>query len=527
DYCITVTDEVAQCDTVYCFTIGYADTITTSVMVTNPPCAGGTDGSVSLRGKTNGVSGPQYSYYIYQGGILKTSQNNVPGTFNYSPLAPGNYMAIVKEGSCTSDSIPFTITEPLPIIVTMTGAKPDNCIPLPRGNAWFSITNGTAPYMLDCGSGFQDLDTIFNLNSGNYVLTVTDDNGCTATLPFHVPSYDDNEDADITFMIDGTPCEGGELIVLYQGLPIPANVGVLWSTGEVNDTITITGTDTLTVNIALPAPIFCLLSDTVQVNCQKILDVDITVQQPLCGEGAVGGPYTAIVIADTSNAVLPVTWYWSFPDTTTTGIYAGIAPGKYYVTVTDGLDSTAIDSFEVIAPNSLTMSFSNIDSTSCPDVCDGQVQITPAGGDANLDYFLYWDPVTPMADTGSLFNAASLCAGLNEFTVSQDGLCFFKDTVEILAPDSVDVQLVQAIDASCYGKSDGFIEVNATGGTPGYTFSWLNGPVSSLYGSLAAGTYHVTATDSKNCMVSDSFSIGQPDTLIADIDSSATIKLSC
>jgi hypothetical protein len=239
-------------------------------------------------------------------------------------------------------------------------------------------------------------------------------------LPFTIQDGDDNEEADVTFVFDGTPCDGGTVTVLYQGGPVPPGAGVLWSTGEVNDTITITSTDTLSVDIILGAPIFCILDDTVQIQCTEKLELDITVVQPLCGEGAIGGPYTATVIVDTANATAPVTWIWSFPDTTTSGIYAGLLPGKYYVTVTDGVDSVAVDSFEIIAPNTLNLMFSNVDSTSCPEICDGGVRVIPANGDPAADYQLYWDPVTPMADTGLFFNITDLCAGLNVFTVSQD-----------------------------------------------------------------------------------------------------------
>ncbi|HZV43532.1 MAG TPA: hypothetical protein VFF90_03590, partial [Saprospiraceae bacterium] len=528
DYCITVSDQVSQCDTVFCFTIGYTDTISSTISHVDPPCFGGTNGGVTLRGKTNGVPMPPYDYFIYdETGMLENMQLNIAGTYNFVGLDAGNYSAVViSSNGCLSDTIHFTINDPPGMTVSLVGTNPDNCIPIASGDAWFSIVGGTAPYILDAGAGFQDGDTLFNMNSGNYTLTVTDDNGCTATLPFHMNSFDDNEEADITFQIDGTPCDGGQLIVFFQGMPIPPNIGLLWSSGETNDTITITGTDTLSVDVILGPPIFCILNDTVHVDCEVKLDIDITVMQPLCGEGALGGPYTATVIADTSNAVAPVTWYWSFPDTTTTGIYSGIAPGKYYVTVTDARDSIAVDSFEVIAPNPLHLAFSNIDSTSCPDVCDGTARVIASNGDPNLDYFLYWDPVNPMADTGLIFNINNLCAGLNIFSVSQDGICFYQDTLEIFAPDSLDINLVNAMDANCYGSQDGSIQVAASGGTPGYSYSWIGGPTNATYSAIAAGTYNVIVTDSKNCMTEDSFTISQPDTLIVAIDS-ATLQVSC
>lgn len=529
DYQITVSDNVSQCDTIFEFSIGYSDTISASFTVTDPPCSDGVNGSLSIRGRTNGIPGPSYSYTIYQNGNQVTSVNNIGGTFNYSPLAPGAYVVIVREGSCKSDSIHFTVNQPPPILVTVVGSRPDNCIPTPAGDIWFSISNGVGPYTLDAGAGFQDADTLFNLNSGNYTLTVTDDvTGCTATLPFTIDPGDINEEADISFQINGTPCDGGTVTVLYQGAPIPMGVGVSWSNGMAVPTIPITESDTLSVNVIIGAPVFCILTDTVQIRCTQQLDLDITVQQPLCGEGANGGPYTATVIVDTANAVPPVTWYWSIPDTTTIGIYTGLGPGKYYVTVTDGLDSTVVDSFEVIAPNSLTLNFTNIDSTSCPETCDGSVSIFPGGGDPSLDYQLYWGgPLNPQADTGVFFNIPDLCAGLNIFNVSQDGLCFYPDTVEILAPDSVDIALVRAIDATCYGDQDGLIEVTGSGGTPGYTYQWQNGPMSAVNTGIGAGQYQVTITDSHNCSTVDSFSIAQPDTLIADIDSSGTLNLSC
>jgi gliding motility-associated-like protein len=528
DYCIMVSDQVSQCDTVYCFSIGYSDTISATLTMTDPPCHDDMTGQVSMRGRTNGAPMPPYDYFVYNtNNTLVHSQLNVGGLYT-SPaiLGPGNYKGVViSANGCISDTILFTINNPPPMTVTVAGSNPDNCIPTPSGDVWFSIMGGTGPYILDAGVGFQDGDTLFNMNSGNYMVTVTDVNGCTAKIPFHVPSYDENEEGDITFQIDGTPCEGGQLIVLYQGMPIPANVGILWSNGETNDTIPITETDTLSVDVLLGPPIFCILNDTVHVDCEVKLDIDITVQQPLCGEGAVGGPYTATVIADTSNAVPPVTWYWSFPDTTTTGIYAGVLPGKYYVTVVDGNDSTAVDSFEVIAPNPLHLSFSNVDSTSCPEACDGTATVLASNGDPNLDYFLYWTSGTQQADTGVIFNISNLCAGENIFDVSQDGICFYRDTVEILAPDSIDINLVNAVDASCFGKKDGSLQVVASGGTPGYTYSWTGGPMNATFSGIAAGTFHVFATDSKNCMVEDSFSIGQPDTLIAIIDTA--VQISC
>ncbi len=525
-YCITVQDQVSQCDTVYCFTIGAQNIISANVTPTDAPCAGTNDGKVSISGLTNGVPGLLYSYTIYHNGMQQTSAMNITGVFNYSPLPPGTYMIIVEEGACKSDSIPFTIGEPLPMIVTLQGTKLDNCLPTGSGAAWFQITNGMGPYILNAGSGVQDGDTLKKLNAGSYILTVTDSKGCVAHLPFKIHDYSENEQADITFQIDGTPCDGGTVTVFYQGgTPPPGSI--LWDNMSTAQTIPITQTDTLGVHILLGNPIFCLLFDTVIVDCVKKLHLDITVLQPQCGDEAVGGPYTGTVIVDTTNAVAPVTWIWSIPDTTTTGIYAGLSPGKYYVTVTDAIDSVAVDSFEIIAPPALHLTFGIPDSTSCPETCDGAVMVTPEDGDISMNYFLYWNTTTAHADTNFFFQVQNLCQGLTGFTVSQDGVCFYTDTVEIFSPAPIDISLTLSTPVTCYGGDDGSLEVTASGGTPLYSYDWEGGSMLPVSTDLSAGTYIVTVTDMYNCIQVDSFVVDQPDTLIAQIDVSGTFNLSC
>src|SRR5690606_40140682 len=58
----------------------------------------------------------------------------------------------------------------------------------------------------------------------------------------------------------------------------------------------------------------------------------------------------------------------------------------------------------------------------------------------------------------------------------------------------------------CYGDTDGVVQVSATGGTPGYTYKWVNKNLpgttisseSSVTG-LGAGNYKVLATDANGC----------------------------
>ncbi|MEP6646197.1 MAG: cohesin domain-containing protein, partial [Saprospiraceae bacterium] len=76
-YSITVEDQVSQCDTVFTFTVGTMNIITANVVPTDAPCFGTNNGSVGVRGLTNGIQGPSYSYTIYKNGVQVTNQDDV------------------------------------------------------------------------------------------------------------------------------------------------------------------------------------------------------------------------------------------------------------------------------------------------------------------------------------------------------------------------------------------------------------------------------------------------------------------
>ena len=63
---------------------------------------------------------------------------------------------------------------------------------------------------------------------------------------------------------------------------------------------------------------------------------------------------------------------------------------------------------------------------------------------------------------------------------------------------------------SCYGFSDGNIDLTVNGGTLPYTFDWSNGENSEDIGFLSSGTYSVNITDENNCEISASQTLVDP-----------------
>lgn len=79
-----------------------------------------------------------------------------------------------------------------------------------------------------------------------------------------------------------------------------------------------------------------------------------------------------------------------------------------------------------------------------------------------------------------------------------------------MASDEPIISLVNLEDVSCFGNSDGMIEVSVSCGTPPYTFTWSAGQTSPVVSNLPSGLYSLTVTDAQGATADQSFVINEP-----------------
>ena len=72
-------------------------------------------------------------------------------------------------------------------------------------------------------------------------------------------------------------------------------------------------------------------------------------------------------------------------------------------------------------------------------------------------------------------------------------------------------------ETSCYGLSDGAIDITIVSGTAPFTFYWSTGATTQNLNNLPAGTYNITVTDSFSISSSLTIEVTQPDELTANI----------
>ncbi|HHG86583.1 MAG TPA: hypothetical protein ENJ82_17670, partial [Bacteroidetes bacterium] len=152
------------------------------------------------------------------------------------------------------------------------------------------------------------------------------------------------------------------------------------------------------------------------------------------------------------------------------------------------------------APFSVQTSSTNV---TCFGANDGTAMASPIGAPGPFTYLWMPGGMTTPAVTG-------LAAGTYTVVVSDTGGCDISGQVIITEPPAIILATTQ-VNVACFGQSTGSATVNATGGTPGFTYQWTpSGATTPTASNLAVGIHTVIVTDSAGCMDTTQVTITQP-----------------
>ncbi len=190
----------------------------------------------------------------------------------------------------------------------------------------------------------------------------------------------------------------------------------------------------------------------------------------------------------------------------------------YFAEVTNNTGCVKFDSVLVPEPDPIAPNDS-VTHASCKDSCDGVAWVSPTGGTPGYDYS--W--------TGGVNNPndslnTDLCAGNYDITISDANNCDTTRTITVAEPDSLDLADISVTDISCNGADDGSIIIFPDGGTPGYSYQWIDCSTGSPIGqngqkatNLSPGDYSVIVNDTNGCQkVSECVTVNEPASLTAD-----------
>lgn len=483
DYELTVTDG-AGCSVVESFTIGGADdgaSFTIEVTKNDISCNGDMDGSASVS-----ITGDATD------AIIEWSTTDT--TNEITNLAAGNYDVTVTAGGCTQIES-FEITEPTAIEANITVTN-ISCDFTTLGGLEANPTGGSGDYTYNWSSG-PTSNILTSIGAGEYILTVTDSEGCEAIDTANVVV--EELELETAVNIENVLCNGdstGSATVNILG----GDTGLTyqWSTGEnVNSIINKTaGEYILTISNAEG----CEYIETVTI--EESPAILLTIEQETGGMACNAGLPLSLT-ANATGGAEDFTYIWSTGSTMAT--ISELESTTYTVTVTDANNCTAVASVEVSTDGNAFLVESNIMPITCGGEADGSIQLLAQGGSGTYNY--EWSVET----VGNSSVAAGLSAGTYMVTVTDEGECsdVLSFTLEEPTPITVEVAM-QAV--SCGGGSDGGFTLTPIGGTAPYSYSWVHDVAdTSAFSGLPAGSYPFVLTDANGCGLMDSVRVEEPD----------------
>ena len=159
----------------------------------------------------------------------------------------------------------------------------------------------------------------------------------------------------------------------------------------------------------------------------------------------------------------------------------------------DAVDLGAFETqaFEIFTPQ--------VQDVTCNGLMDGEITWVQHGTPA----FIYeWDNGL---DVGT--NFSFLSSGNYDVSVTDADNCSGTFSVEIDEPAIIQINNI-ITNATSSTNTDGMIELDVTGGNPGYTFNWSNGSMTNPIENLLPGIYTVTVVDNLNCFDVQEFEVG-------------------
>lgn len=455
-YVVTVTDGNA-CTATTSATIGNSNgpSATAAAPGGQTVCAGRT---VDLSAGATGGAQP-YSYLWSNG---STNANT-----SVNPVNTGAYTVTVRDiNNCTS------------VAQVSINVNP---APTPNINGGNAVCAGASINLSGVGG------TLYNWSTGatgsaivltpvaaqTIGLTVTDANGCTATITRTI-SINPRPTTAITG--NATVCAGDGTVLTASG-----GVVYAWSSGQNTSVAVLTPGTTTTYTVTVTNDFGCTATATQAVTVNPLPVASISGPNAVCA----GAPVALTAGGGTA-------FFWSNGQSGITINVTPTATTTYSVTVSgNGCLGTATKTVTVNPSPTAGISGNTA-------ICPGAGTVLSAFGGIVYNW-------NTGANTQNLPVSPSFTTTYT-VTVTNEQACTATATATVNVRPAATVS-INKTDAAC-GLPSGTATAQAGGGTGSYTYFWSNGSTSATLFNLSAGFYAVTATDVNNCTATANTTIG-------------------
>ena len=489
-YIITVRD-TNGCTTDTTILLTEPDAITANIQTTSSNCTL-SNGSITVT--ASGGSGNLT--YSLNGGLFSSQT-----VFNN--LSSGNQNLIIQDANNCQTAFVASINTINGAIINNISTVDIKCHGQQTGEITIAASGGTGPLSYSIDNGLSSvLNNHFTmLSAGNYNIILTDSVGCitSSTITLNEP-----DSIIIQQAVTAATCnqQNGSFQIVVNG-----------GTGTLQLSLDSLNFSPNTIFNNLIAGIYQLhVTDANQCYATKLIAVPNLAAPILTnfskGDVTCFGDSTGFISLTASGGTGLLSYsidngvtYQALPN------FTNLPTGFYHIKISDQNLCTADTIIQLTSPDDITATF-NITNANCQQA-NGSISINAQGGNGTLLFSLNGGPLSQQTYFGSL------PAGTHQLQVRDAMMCSKNIFAQINTISGPTIDSVITQNLNCFGINSGTISILASGGTGVLGYSINNQPFISNanFNQLAAGTYHVTVTDSAGCLVSGFVQLTTPSTI--------------
>ncbi len=447
--------------------------------ILQPSCSEMANGEIYLN-----ISGGTTPYQVMW--FDNSSQNYIKN------LSTGNYNVSVSDfQGCETITKTFKIQAPEPVNATVQEVRHVSAFDLPDGFIKIRVSGGSSPYSLTGKNGasvhYPQLTTVqpdqsityefLNLNAGNYIFEIKDKNyrnqepynlcktlleieiiqppklKISAEIRKQITCFDGNDGILVAHAEGGIPFSNG-LPYDYEWFRIQ---GVNKIPLSVNDSI---------LNDASKGKYQVRIKDKnnvetfteIEIDHPRLLTLRLEPKNVVC-DSINSGSIRSFAGGGTGG----YEYLWSSGETTSA--IEGKVKGNYSLTVTDSRGCSITADTIILSPSDIQFRHS-LELQSCAGHHDAAIYLDPQGG--KLPYSFQW------SNGKTDMFVENLMPGTYTVTLTDAEHCVSDTTFVIPVLPPIKVNLIEAVEPQAFGRSDGSLSVEITGGYQPYKIVWTN-----------------------------------------------------
>jgi gliding motility-associated-like protein len=456
--------------------------------VVDVSCHGDQTGSIDL----TVVGGTADYTYEWSNGASILLSNVQQDLMN---IGADTYLVRVTDSKGCADSLHISVAQPAQPIALTAVTQAVNCFGGNDGEIDLSVGGGTPGYTYSWSNGAL-IEDLIGVSGGDYVVVVTDGNGCQKDITVTVAQ----PAAPLIGQVVTTPvlCNGeltGTVDLTVQGGTAPYTYN--WNSGATTEDLNQVESDLYTVTVTDANGCLLVVGGFVG-QPQLPLTIDIVMNEPSCFAYSDGS-----VVLNVTGGTTPYYFAWgdqnefllNNPSETLGGLFAN----DYFYRVRDKNGCEVQGYVTVTQPDTISMTGS-IQPVTCYGGNDGSVTVVGFGGTQPYGYS--WSNGATQAVN------PELTSGMYDLTFSDANGCTYRESYFV--PQPTEIQIASTVvPVTCIDQSDAQILIQTAGGTPPYQWSWSNGETTASISGLYPGGYDLLITDANNCQKSYEFTVAQ------------------